>query len=92
MLVLNELSDEEIERICAAPRVTKQMVFGAAEAWLERNKKDLERDYGGRYLCIDARTLIYRVGDTDYEALDQHYGPVGRDGRVFVCVYVRPCS
>ena len=48
MLVLSELSDEQIERLAKLPLVTKAMLFGKAEEWYAQNKTYLHDNYQGK--------------------------------------------
>jgi len=88
MLVLNPLSDAEIDEVCRQPLVTKEQTFARAQARFAHLRKRewfiLERL--GRWLAIDAVSLACAVGSTQDEALNKHFGPTGPGGRHFLCL------
>ena len=90
MLLLCGLSERELEEICSLPQVAPEEIFGEVEVWLEQNKEVLQAKHPNKHVHIDARTLVFTIGDTHDDAANQHYGPVGRDGRNFVCQWLRP--
>lgn len=88
MLILNPLSEEELDAICNAPHRLRSDIFGKAEAEYKKRKRELQRKHPGKYICIDAQSLAYVIGDNYDQAMNQHYGPVGHGGRHFYIDYI----
>ena len=83
----NGLSAEEMDRLCALPRIDKREIYGKAEKWLEQNRSLFENVRGEHCLLINVENLTFIIDETLDKAYMQYKswkGPTPENGRAFL--------
>jgi hypothetical protein len=86
------LSDEEIARLAALPRRTKEEMFGTAERFYKKKRHELEhRAYRPCSLLINSADGTWVRGHNYKDAFkvyDWAHGPTPIEGRYFLSIIV----
>ena len=55
--------------------------YEPAEVWVKEHWKELQKAFPGKYLYMDARTLLYVIAEDNKQA-SKHWAPPPHEGRL----------